>query len=104
MVLPLGPDFGEALGVPTSRIGVVGGSYTAAAAIAGVLGSLFLDRFDRRPALAVAMVGLVIGTALGGFATGLGSLLLARVVAGVFGGPATSLSLAVIADVIPPAR
>jgi predicted MFS family arabinose efflux permease len=104
MVMPLGPDFAEALGIPTSQIGVVGGSYTAAAALAGVLGSLFLDRFDRRPALAVAMVGLVIGTALGGLATGLGSLLLARVVAGVFGGPATSLSLAVIADVIPPAR
>lgn len=104
MVMPLGPDFADALGIPTSQIGVVGGSYTAAAALAGLLGSLFLDRFDRRPALAVAMVGLVMGTALGGLATGLGSLLLARVVAGAFGGPATSLSLAVIADVVPPAR
>jgi predicted MFS family arabinose efflux permease len=82
----------------------VGGSYTAAAAVAGVLGSLFLDRFDRRWALAVAMLGLVIGTALGGFATGLTTLLLARIVAGAFGGPATSVSLAVIADAVPPAR
>jgi predicted MFS family arabinose efflux permease len=104
MVMPLGPDFAKALDIPTSRIGVVGGSYTGAAALAGIVGSLFLDRFDRRPALGVAMVGLVVGTALGGTATGLGSLLLARVVAGLFGGPATSLSLAVIADVIPPAR
>jgi len=63
-----------------------------------------LDKFDRRAALGVAMVGLVVGTALGGLATGLGSLLVARVVAGIFGGPATSLSLAVIADAIPPAR
>lgn len=104
MVMPLGPDFAEALHIPTSRIGVVGGSYTAAAAVSGVLGSLFLDKFDRRPALAVAMVGLVLGTALGGLASGLTSLLFARVVAGAFGGPATSLSLAVIADAIPPAR
>ncbi|RYZ09581.1 MAG: MFS transporter [Myxococcales bacterium] len=104
MVMPLGPDFAVALGIPTSHIGVVGGSYTAAAAIAGVVGSLFLDRFDRRLALGVAMLGLVVGTALGGFATGLGSLLLARIVAGAFGGPATSLSLAVIADAVPPAR
>jgi predicted MFS family arabinose efflux permease len=72
--------------------------------VAGLVGSLFLDRFDRRPALAVAMLGLVFGTALGGFATGLPSLLFARVVAGAFGGPATSLSLAVIADAVPPAR
>lgn len=104
MVMPLGPDFAAALGISTSRIGLVGGSYTAAAAVAGVLGSLFLDKFDRRPALAVAMLGLVLGTALGGLATGLTSLLFARVVAGCFGGPATSLSLAVIADAIPPAR
>lgn len=104
MVMPLGPDFAAALGISTSHIGIVGGSYTAAAAVAGVVGSLFLDKFDRRPALAVAMLGLVVGTALGGFATGLPSLLLARVVAGSFGGPATSLSLAVIADAIPPAR
>jgi predicted MFS family arabinose efflux permease len=104
MVMPLGPDFAAALGISTSHIGLVGGSYTAAAALAGVIGSLFLDRFDRRWALATAMVGLVIGTALGGFATGLGTLLLARIVAGAFGGPATSVSLAVIADAVPPAR
>lgn len=104
MVMPLGPDFATALGISTSRIGLVGGSYTAAAAVAGVVGSLFLDKFDRRWALAISMVGLVIGTALGGFATGLPTLLLARVVAGAFGGPATSISLAVIADAVPPAR
>jgi predicted MFS family arabinose efflux permease len=104
MVMPLGPDFAAALGIATSRIGIVGGSYTAAAAVAGIVGSLFLDKFDRRPALAVTMFGLVLGTALGGLATGLPSLLMARVVAGAFGGPATSLSLAVIADAIPPAR
>lgn len=104
MVMPLGPDFAASLGISTSHIGIVGGSYTAAAAVAGVVGSLFLDRFDRRLALGVAMLGLVIGTALGGLATGLGTLLVARVVAGAFGGPATSLSLAVIADAIPPVR
>ncbi len=104
MVMPLGPDFASALGIPTSRIGIVGGSYTAAAAVAGVVGSLFLDKFDRRVALAVTMLGLVIGTALGGIATGLSTLLVARIVAGGFGGPATSLSLAVIADAIPHER
>lgn len=104
IVMPLGPDFATHLGIPTSQIGIVGGSYTAAAALAGLAGSVFLDRFDRRIALSVAMLGLVIGTALGGCATGLTSMIAARVVAGCFGGPATSLAMAVIADSVPVER
>lgn len=104
MVMPLGPDFARDLGISTSHLGVIGGSYTAAAAVSGLVGALVLDRFDRKRALAVAMLGLAVGTAAGGFAQGLGSLVLARVVAGAFGGPATSLSLSIIADVIPPER
>jgi predicted MFS family arabinose efflux permease len=104
MVMPLGPDFARGLGIPLSRLGLVGGSYTLAAAGAGLLGSLFLDRFDRRSALAVAMGGLALGTCAGGLATGLDSLLAARVLAGLFGGPATSLSLSIVADAVPPER
>jgi predicted MFS family arabinose efflux permease len=104
MVVPMGPDFASALGIPMSRLGLVTGSYTLAAAAAGIAGSAFLDRFDRRSALAVAMAGLVAATAAAGFATGLGTLLAARVAAGAFGGPATSLSFAIVADAVPPAR
>jgi predicted MFS family arabinose efflux permease len=101
MVMPLGPDFALALDIPLSRIGVVGGSYTLAAAVSGVVASRFLDRFDRRSALAIAMFGLVTATALAGLATGMASLLAARVLAGVFGGPASSLAIAAVADVVP---
>ena len=104
MVMPLGPFFAGPLGIPASRIGVIGGSYTAAAAVSGIACSFFLDRFDRRKALAVAMAGLVLATALGGFSTGLASILFARILAGAFGGPATSLSLSIVADLIPPER
>ncbi len=104
MVMPLGPDFARALQIPTSHIGYVGGAYTAAAALSGLVGAVFLDRFDRRTALAVSMFGLVVGTAAGAFATGLPTLLAARVVAGGFGGPATSVSLSIIADTVPAAR
>lgn len=104
MVMPLGPDFARSLGIPSSDLGLVGGSYTAAAAVAGIIGAFFLDRFDRRRALAVALVGLVLGTAAGGLATGLPSLLAARIIAGAFGGPATALALAIVSDAVPPER
>jgi predicted MFS family arabinose efflux permease len=104
IVMPLGPDFAAALGIPTSRLGLVGGAYTGAAAVAGVAGAGFLDRFDRRSALAAAMLGLVVATAAGGFATGLGTMIAARIAAGLFGGPATSLALSIVADVVPPER
>ena len=35
MVMPLGPDFARALDIPVSRLGLVGGVYTAAAAVSG---------------------------------------------------------------------
>lgn len=104
MVMPLGTYFSESIGVPISRMGNIAGSYTLAAAIAGFIGSFFLDRFDRRKALTVAVLGLVVGTALGGAATGMKTMMFARIVAGLFGGPATSLAFSVVADVVPNER
>src|SRR5512138_3590122 len=104
MVMPLGPDFAAGLGIPMSQLGLVGGAYTAAAALAGIAGASFLDRFDRRTALGAAMLGLVFGTISGGFARGLGSMIAARCLAGAFGGPATALSIAIVADAVPPER
>jgi predicted MFS family arabinose efflux permease len=104
MVMPLGPDFARGLGIPTASLGLVSGSYAASAALAGFLGASVLDRFDRRKALAVSMFGLVAGTAAGAFAHGLATMILARVIAGAFGGPATSIALSIVADVVPPAR
>lgn len=101
IVMPLGPDFSTGLGIPTSNIGLISGSYTLAAAFAGVAGSLWLDRFRRRPALLWSLVGLVISTFAASLATGLTTLLAARVVAGLFGGPATALGIALVTDAVP---
>jgi predicted MFS family arabinose efflux permease len=104
MVMPLGPDFARALAIPPSQLGTLVAGYGQAAAVAGFLGSFFLDRFDRRKALAATMLGMVLGTLAGGFARNLAELTLTRVVAGAFGGPATAISFAIIADVIPGER
>ena len=102
MVMPMGPFFASALGFSEAHVGYIGGAYTAAAGLSGLLGARFVDRFDRRPFLALALAGLVVGTALAGMANSLETLLAARVVAGLFGGPATSAAFAIVADVVPP--
>ncbi len=101
IVMPIGPRLAQALDFPSSHLPWMNGSYTATASVMGLLGALFLDRFDRRKAVGVAVLGLVIGTALCGFAEDFTTLLVARSVAGAFGGPATSLCFAIIADTIP---
>lgn len=104
MVMPLGPDYAHTLGITSSQLGWVGGSYTAAAALAGILASLFIDSLDRKKALLYCLGGLSIATVLGGFAWNFNSLISARIVAGMFGGPATSLAWSIVADVVEPKR
>ena len=104
MVLPLGPDFAKSLGIPVSKVGMVGGSYIAAEVVAGIAGAFFLDRFDRRWALAAALSGLAIGTGICGLATGLVSLVVARSIAGVFAGTAEALAFTIVSDAVAPER
>jgi predicted MFS family arabinose efflux permease len=104
MVMPLGPDFSASLGIPLSRLGIIGGSYTLAAMVSGVASSTFLDRFDRRTALTASVLGLSLATAFGGLAQGGASLIGARLLAGAFGGPATSVALSIVSDLVPAER
>lgn len=104
MVMPLGPDFALALDMDVSMVGVVAGSYTLAAALVALFGARYLDRFDRRPALAVAIAGLSVATLAAALAWDVYSLVAARMAAGFFGGPATSLALSALIDVVPAQR
>jgi len=104
MVMPLGPDFAPVLGIANADLGWVGGSYTAASAVAGIISSLFIDKLDRKTALLGALTGLMLATAFGGFAWDFRSLLASRILAGICGGPATSMAWSIVADVVEPAR
>jgi len=72
--------------------------------VAGIISSLFIDRFDRKKALLFLYGGFIIGTFLCAFAPTYGLLIGARIVAGAFGGVAGGLVMAVVADVIPVVR
>ncbi|MDB5396112.1 MAG: Arabinose efflux permease [Rhodospirillales bacterium] len=104
MVGALAPMFSRDLAIPAQSIGSIMGSYMLASAISGFVGTLYLDRFDRRKALAVALVGVVIGLLMTGLAPNLPLLIAARVLSGIFAGPSNALSIAIIVDNVPGKR
>lgn len=104
MVMPLGPDFARDLGFAVTETGVIGGSYTLAASIVGLFASLFLDQISRKKALLFCLAGVSVSTILAAFAWNLHSMVVARLVAGAFGGCMMGIANAFIADYVPPER
>jgi predicted MFS family arabinose efflux permease len=104
LVGSLAAAFQKDLGIPAQSIGAIMGVYMLASAISGFLGTLYLDRFDRRKALAVGLIGTLIGLILTGLAPTFDTLIAARLLSGVFAGPASSLSIAMLVDNIPHER
>ena len=98
VVMPLSPDFSKAFGISTSKLGWIASSYTFAAAFSGILSSTIIDRFERKKILIFTLIGLVIANICSANAWSFESLLASRFLAGSFGGPATSLCFAIIAD------
>ncbi len=101
MVGALAPMLQSDLGIPAQSIGKIMGVYMLASATSGFLGTLYLDRFDRRKGLAVTLSGVVGGLILTGLAPNLHLLLLARILSGVFAGPSSALAIAIVIDNIP---
>ncbi len=98
MVMPLGPDFARTIDMDASAIGMVGGVFTLAAAASALIVYRFLDRFNRKRSLIIAVLALAITTAITGLAWNYHSLLLFRALAGLAAGPVTALALATLTD------
>jgi len=101
IMMPLGPEFMRAFGISPTQFGFLVSSYSFSAGVAGFAAGFFMDRFDRKRALLVLYGGFVLGTLCCALAPNYFMLLLARTVAGGFGGVAGSVVLAIVGDVIP---
>lgn len=102
MVLsPLGEQLMKELDISPSQFGIVVSAYALSAGASGLLAAGFADKFDRKKLLLFFYVGFIIGTLLCGLAPDYQSLLIARVVTGIFGGVIGSISFAIITDIFP---
>lgn len=104
VMMPLGPQCREELQISPQQFALVVSSYGFSAALAGLLAAFCIDRFDRKIALLTLFAGLTAGTLLCAFAPGYWSLMLARIVAGAFGGVGGAFILVIIGDAFPEHR
>ena len=104
IMMPLGPILMEALGIDTHQFGLLVASYSFSAAVSGLLGATFVDRFERKRLLLIVFALFGLATLACGVAPGYATLLVARGVAGAFGGVMGALIQTIVGDAIPFAR
>jgi predicted MFS family arabinose efflux permease len=102
LMSPLGALIMPALSITPAQFGTVVSAYAFAAGVSGLLTAGFADRFDRKKLLLFFYAGFVLGTLWCGLARSFESLLMARVVTGLFGGVIGSVVLAIATDLFPP--
>lgn len=104
VIMPLGPQLERTMGLSPAQFGWIVSSYTFAAGVAGLLASMYADRFARRPAFLVLYAGFLAGTLACGLAPTFGTLVAARILTGAFGGVLGGMAMAIIGDVFPEER
>ncbi len=101
IMMPLGPFLISALGISTHEFALLVASYSFSAAVAGLLMAPIVDRFERKRFLLGIFLAFAIATLLCALSPGFTTLLLARGLAGVFGGMMGAMVHTMVADAIP---
>lgn len=100
VLMPLGPQLMRLLAITPAQFGLLVSAYTLAAGLSGFAFGFVADRFDRRPLLVALFAGFLLATLACGFASDFTSLLLARLLAGTFGGILGANVMACVGDAI----
>lgn len=101
IMMPLGPRFMRVFGITPIEFSTLVSAYTFSAGIVGFFGALYADHFDRKKFLMFNFTGFIIGTFMCAIAPNFASLLIARIIAGAFGGVLNAGVMSLVADLIP---
>ena len=101
IMMPLGPQFIQLFNITGAQFGLLVSAYTLAAGASGLVASAYVDRFGRKRLLLVLYSLFALATLACGLAPTYGSLMAARIAAGIFGGVLSALSQTIVGDVIP---
>jgi predicted MFS family arabinose efflux permease len=101
IMMPLGPQLLRVLHLNTHEFGLLLSSYTFTAAASGLIAATYVDRFDRRKLMLTLYALFIVATLCCGLAPNFTALLVARALAGAFGGILSGMTQTMIADVVP---
>ena len=101
IMMPLGPFLISALGISTHEFALLVASYSFSAAVAGLLMAPVVDRFERKRFLLGIFIAFAVATLLCALSPGFVTLLVARGLAGIFGGMMGAMVHTIVADAIP---
>lgn len=101
IMMPLGPRLMKEFEISPAEFSWLIASYTISAGISVLISSLFVDGFKRKPLLLFVYGGFILGTLGCGLAINFYTLLIARMIAGVFGGILNALILSTVGDFFP---
>jgi predicted MFS family arabinose efflux permease len=104
IMMPLAPQLTREFGITTAEFGALVSAYAFAASGASLLMASIADRYDRKSVLLIVYIGLIVGTLGCALAPNYVTLLLARIVAGAFGGIQGAIAMSIVGDLVPDAR
>ena len=104
LIMPLGPQLMRLYGITPAEFGVLVSAYSFTAAIFGFINALFVDRMNRKTVLLSFFALFALATLACGLAPGYALLLIARSIAGAFGGSLNAIVQSIVGDVFPPQR
>lgn len=87
--------------ISTQQFSMLVSSYSISAFVSGLAAAFFVDQFDRKKILIFGYTGFLIGTFFCAFAPTYWLLLIARIIAGLFGGLIGAQVLSIAADLVP---
>jgi len=101
IMMPLGPILMSAFGMSTHQFGLLVSSYSFSSALSGLLAATFVDHFERKRLLLTVSILFGLSTLACGLSPSYSTLIVARGLAGVFGGIMGAMVQTIVGDVIP---
>ncbi len=102
IIAPIAPYLLTPFNINLNQIGILAGSYTFSAIFSGLLGFIYLDRFNKKQVLYLTLGILSVVNFLSIFCTDIYMIVAIRLVAGFFGGITLALGMALVIDNTPP--